>query len=374
MRIGILTLPLNINYGGILQAYALQTVLERMGHEVWLINKIPYKKNVSWYKLIVRIFQKYILGRKDIHIFFERDFNKYNSPQSEMRVNTNRFIDEHIKIVSIYDINEIKPECYDAIVVGSDQIWRPKYLIEPFNDDVTPAFLSFATSWSINRVAYAASFGTDVWEYSDEETCKIKNLAKKFQAISVREDSGVRLCKENLGVEATHVLDPTMLLDEDDYNRIAQNGKTPNGDLMCYILDKSSYKNDVIAKVAKAKGLVPFNTNASDVIEVQPPVEDWLQGLKHAKMVITDSFHACVFSIIYHKPFIAISNDIRGNARLTSLLTMFGLEDRLIEEGKELNSKLINSPIDYVKVDKLLDEWRKKSSAFLKDNIKSTQR
>lgn len=373
MRIGILTLPLNINYGGILQAYALQTVLERMGHEVWLINKIPYKKNVSWYKLIVRAIQKYILGRKKIHIFLERDFNKYNSPQSEMRVNTKKFINEHIKIVSIYDINEIKPDCYDVIVVGSDQIWRPKYLIEPFNDDVTPAFLSFATSWSINRVAYAASFGTDVWEYSDEETCKIKNLAKKFQAISVREDSGVRLCKENLGVEASHVLDPTMLLDEDDYNRIAQNGKTPNGDLMCYILDKSSYKNDVIAIVAKAKGLVPFNTNASDV-EVQPAVEDWLQGLKHAKMVITDSFHACVFSIIYHKPFIAISNDIRGNARLTSLLTMFGLEDRLIEEGKELNSKLINSPIDYVKVDKLLDEWRKKSSAFLKDNIKSTQR
>lgn len=362
MRIGILTLPLHTNYGGILQAYALQTVLERMGHEVEIINKVRYKE-IPWYKFIFlyisRAFQKKILRRKDIHIFKERDYFRSISPK---RVHVNKFIKRYMNIRNVCDMTEIREHDYDTIVVGSDQIWRFAYIESMLGS----FFLSFARTWKINRVAYAASFGVDTWEFSEEDTLWIRSLVKLFKAISVREQSGVQLCNEFLQEDAVQVLDPTLLLTADDYNSLAKDSESYDGNLMCYILDRCSYKDSIVKKIANATKLKPFDTTSNDENEAQPPVEKWLHAFSQSEMVITDSFHACVFSIIFHKPFIAIANEARGKARFTSLLSMFDLEDRLIEEGADFSMDEALYSIDYTKVDELLNKWRALSLDFIK--------
>ena len=175
MRIGILTLPLHTNYGGILQAYALQTVLERMGHDVCLIEKkrqplrLPlWKAPLSYGKRIV----KNLTGHP-FPIFYEK---KMNREEPIVRQNTDKFINKYIKRRIVDDFSDIKETDFDAIVVGSDQIWRPKYFQE-----IEHTFLDFTEGWNIKRIAYAASFGTDKWEYTPEQTERC-SMSEKSQA------------------------------------------------------------------------------------------------------------------------------------------------------------------------------------------------
>lgn len=332
MRIGILTLPLHTNYGGILQAYALQTVLERMGHEVHVIEKkrrplsIPIQKMPFCYgKRIV----KNIIGRK-CPIFYEQ---KYNREQPIIRQNTDKFIKKYIHIAEYDDFSDIKESEYDAIVVGSDQVWRPKYF---GLNQIENAYLKFAEGWNIKRIAYAASFGTDEWEYTPKQTEECGRLLRMFDVVSVREDSAVNLCKKHFGVEAQHVLDPTMLLNREDYIKLFEVADTlkSKGNLLYYILDETEEKKALIKRIADEKGLILFNVKSqSDDINspvsdrIQPPLEQWLRGFYDAEFVVTDSFHACVFSILFNKPFLAVGNTERGMSRFKSLLGSFKLEN-----------------------------------------------
>ena len=348
MKIGILTLPLHTNYGGILQAYALQTVLERMGHEVKVINRNTDYKLPLWKTPLVyskRII-KNILGYK-IPLFYEQKLIK---EQPIIRQNTDRFIQRYIHTLNVDNYTDLKAEDFDAVVVGSDQVWRPKYF-----GKIEDAYLQFAKDWNIKRIAYAASFGTDEWEYTENQTEICKDLIKKFDAVSVREDSGKDLCKKYLDVDAEHLLDPTMLLEKEDYIRIFANSGTPQslGTLMCYILDETPEKQSLINKISREKDLIPFRVNskvenykAPLADRIQPPVEQWIRGFYDAEFVVTDSFHACVFSILFNKPFVAIANGNRGTSRFISLLKTFGLEDRLIYSDKELKDSLL-SDIDF---------------------------
>lgn len=148
MKIGILTLPLHINYGGILQAYALQTVLERMGHEVHVIEKKKKPLRLPTYKIPLcygkRIAMN-LLGHKT-PVFYER---KYNRERPVVRQNTDKFIHKYVHLVQYDDFSDIKESEYDVIVVGSDQVWRPKYF---GNDIIEQAYLKFAENWNIKRI------------------------------------------------------------------------------------------------------------------------------------------------------------------------------------------------------------------------------
>lgn len=336
MKIGILTLPLHTNYGGILQAYALQTVLERMGHEVVVIDTPNMKSSPSLWTIGKRIIKK-LLGRK-VSIFSERKHNKEFPIISQY---TQPFIDKYIHRKVVNTPKELKKEDFDAIVVGSDQIWRPLYYYEIEN-----AYLAFAKDWEIKRVAYAASFGTDDWEYTSQQTISCRELLRKFEAVSVRESSGIQLCKDYFGVEATHVLDPTMLLNKEDYIRLIEASQTPKskGTMLYYILDETPKKKALIEQIAKEKKLKLFRVNSrvedhSAPLDerIQPSVEQWLRGFYDAEFVVTDSFHACVFSILFDKAFVVIGNKERGMARFNSLLEMFGLNNRMIEDIEHLN-------------------------------------
>ena len=374
MRIGVLTLPLHNNFGGILQAYALQQVLNNLGHDTVLIDKSKYVSLGPWYKkypiYFKRTIHKYVM-RKDIVV--RADVEQNRIPKTIAK-HTDLFIDKYIKRFFTKDFSNIKKEYFDVIIVGSDQIWRPKY----FFSAIENAYLDFAKEWDIKRIAYAASFGTEEWEYSDEQTSNCAALLKKFNAVSVRESSAVKLCKEKFGVETQHILDPTLLLKEEDYIKLFERTKTPQseGNLFCYILDKGKETSSIIDGISKDKVLSPFyinsryeEPNAPLEERIQQPVEKWLRAFHDAEFVITDSFHACVFSIIFNKPFIVYGNKERGMARFESLLKIFELEERMVSTKKEA-IEAINRPIDWEKVNSIHSQWKEKSITFLTENLK----
>lgn len=366
MRIGIVTLPLHTNYGGLLQSYALQTALRRMGHEVKHLQMPAEIPNLhpNWKMPMVyckRAARRFFYGERNIPIFMH--------PHKWIRINTDAFIASHIcpRYLNEEEWTEELSNEYDAIVFGSDQIWRPIYAYP-----IEKYFGSFLGNSKIKRISYAASFGTEDNEYSKEQLSLCRNLLSKFNAVSVRENSAVTICKERFGVEAKHVLDPTMLLAHEDYECIFKQANTPKteGTLAVYVLDDNQQIDDFIKKQSLQQGLTPFRINskvenhkAKLSERQQPPVERWLRAFHDAKFVITDSFHACVFSILFHKPFICIGNKNRGMSRFHSLLSDFSLCDRLVEINDI--GKYEEKEIDWPFVDNVLAQKREDAFRFL---------
>lgn len=367
MKIGILTLVLHTNYGGILQTYALQNILEQMGHEVVVFNRPFISLKTRWFEVLKRIIKK-LIG-KDVVIFKEIKYNREAAFLNEAVWNfRKKYIHERV----IDKLSEIKECDVDCIIVGSDQVWRPIYFETQWHSGIKDAYLDFTKGWDIKRVAYAASFGVDQWEQNSTTTEACKNAAKMFDAISVREQMGVSLLKNNLGVDATHVLDPTFLLASDDYKNLFEIEKAPKskGNLLVYILDPNKDKSKVVERIAIEKQLDTFCVNNTLVKESAPvderklpSVEAWLRGFYDAEFVITDSFHACVFSILFNKPFAVFANEKRGASRIVSLLKMFGLEKCLIR-GNTISSDVDCKPDE--ETYKKLYAWRNLSLEFLK--------
>lgn len=345
MKVAILTLPPHINYGNLLQAYALQLTLERQGHEVTILGRNRIKPEPSYWAYLVRIIRKKIFHH-DIHVFCERDANIY---YIESARNIVPFVKKYLHIRDIQALHQLQPTDYDAIVVGSDQVWRHLYFTTDWNTSISDAFLAFSAGWPIKRIAYSASFGKDEWEYTADETQTCSLCLQKFNGISVREDSGVDLCRKYLNVQAQHVLDPTMLLEKEDYIHLIQQANVPmsSGDLLYYVLDENENKTS-IAKIIEDKGnFTVFRVNQPYTqLFTQPSVEQWLRGFYDAKFVVTDSFHACVFSILFNKPFIVVGNENRGLSRFKSLLKMTKQEFRLISETTtvDLSDELLKAP------------------------------
>ena len=373
MRIGILALQLRYNFGGILQAYALQKTLKELGHDAVHIDQCKYVSIGPWYRkypiYLKRAIRKYLFGE---NLIVKADV-AINNTIKTIATHTEPFIDKYIKRIFTKDFSNIKKRKFDAIVVGSDQVWRPEY----FFSKIENAYLDFAKEWDVKRIAYAASFGTDEWEYNEEQTANSAALLKKFNAVSVRESSATVLCKEKLGADALHVLDPTMLLEKEDYIKLFKETDTvqSDGNLFCYILDESIEKDAIISRISKEKGLTPFYVNskynnAEAPLEerIQQPVEKWLRAFYDAEFVITDSFHACVFSILFNKPFIVYGNKERGMARFESLLTLFELEDRLVSSPCEVN-KVLQATIDWDRVNSIRKQKKEESLSFLRKNL-----
>lgn len=365
MKICILTQPLHINYGGLLQAYALQKYLRDQGNNVFTAD-IPFKK-IPLKKIVRRILsltiRKYILNRNVGPIFLP---NK--SKKALQARHTDEFIQEYIcrtdKLKSVSDIRSLDKYKFDAFVVGSDQVWRPAY-----SPGILTYFLNFLSdNLKVKKISYAASFGLDHCdEFSNGELAQIPNLLSKFNAISVRECSGVELCKSKFGINVEQVIDPTLLLTSEDYIKlvkvkgIAKN----NGDIFVYVLDKSEDKQKVISNIVNKKELKPFSIMMDLTEGVYPPVESWISGFMDAKFIVTDSFHGVAFSLLFNKPFVAIGNKSRGLARFQSILNKFDLTDRLVYSLEDVKDELINKEIDFTKVNEILRKEREKAKLYL---------
>jgi len=378
MKIGILTQPLHNNYGGLLQCYALQTMLQRMGHEAWVLQRM-HRYELNCWRSRAEIVLKNVIKR-----LIGREACKKMSDEQKQTIgsHTRYFAKKYInpRTEAIYSTHRLKQVAYDlgieAYVVGSDQVWRPMY-----SPCITNYFIDFDCRSQVKRIAYAASFGVAHWEFTRHDTKRCAALIKHFDAVSVREASGVDLCKRYLGVKAQHVLDPTLLLDRADYERLVANEhETPrDGSLFCYILDKAANKQQVIESAARATALQPFYTmpeleptiaNVARDIEacVFPAVTAWLRSFMDAKMVVTDSFHGCVFSIIFNKPFWVIGNAERGMARFKSLLSQFGLEERMISV-QDIATTNWQKPIDWQRVNARRDALRVEALQFLQNSL-----
>lgn len=382
MRIGIITLPLHINYGGILQAFALQTVLKRLGHDAKVINLNRKPTKLSHVKKLKFFVRRVLSTIKHMRVFdtycpTKIQQNDYALFAAKTQY-TQQFIDKYIECFYVNNYRkDIIASDFDALVVGSDQVWRKVYW-----DDICISFLEFAKNWTnVKRISYAASFGKDSWDYTKKETRMVRNSVKTFNAVSVREKSGVKICKQYLDVDAQQHLDPTMLLDlqyyVDTFNILHI---APSlGTLLVYILDSNAEKQQIVEYVEESLSLSKFDVNSrADDINIknialeqciQPPVEQWLRGFYDAKFIVTDSFHACVFSILFHKPFIAVGNAERGMARFKSLLEQFNLSDRLIVNLSQLKQMNLAKPINFDIIDAKLTAEKERAISYLKQNL-----
>ena len=384
MKIAILTQPLQSNYGGILQCYALQTVLEGMGHSVTVLNrrysrpgfKQIMRRFASLAKCIVRIC---LLGRKDIALMnhWAESYDIHKQSESEKRRNSEiqRFIREYIHLSKPLRSSKELAKCvetknFDCILVGSDQVWREIY--SPCIEDFFLGFL--LEDDSRLKITYAASFGTADEPISSEHLEDCVQLARRFSAISVREQSGVEIMKKDFGLDAMLHLDPTLLLPADQYKFPVK--EMEKGGLVSYILDETEDKNGIIddaasALLLKTKKLRIVTSKKESNHAIFPSIEEWLSSFANADFIVTDSFHGCVFSIINHKPFIAIANKNRGLERFTSLLGTLGLMDRLIFSHEDFIGKevLLLQPIDYTIVNNKLHKIKQESVDYLVNHL-----
>lgn len=363
MKIAILTQPLSANYGGILQAYALQNTLKKLGHTPTIIEQ-QYLQQIKYFKIFCelpkRLFTKYILKKRK-YIFSE---HKNNQHQIKRRKHTSPFIKEYIQNEFVSNYNSIDLNRFDAFIVGSDQVWRPKYNWG-FIDKM---FLSFIPKESnIKQLAYAASFGIKEWEYTDEQTTTCSELLSRFDAVSVRETDGIKVCKKYLKRDdAVCVLDPTLLLDKVEYEKICKDIPHIEANTLCaYILDLDDEIRSKLETIANEKSLKLKIVSADNNCTLTVP--KWIAMFRDAKCIITDSFHGTVFSIIFNKEFYSITNIERGGSRFTSLLSQFDLMSRLYTSINVVS--LFDDSINWDSVNAKRDVLKQYSINFLTSNL-----
>lgn len=356
MKIGIITQPLHANYGGILQNYALQQVLKQMGHEVWTIDYGKFTW-INWLDNAWRVLVHKMLGHKAHFAVTPSEKDKIEAP-------LRRFAEKNIQLTiprsKRFNKKVVGKYGFDALIVGSDQVWRPMY-----NCYIEDCFLSFVSQMNLKRVAYAASFGTDKWEFTPQQTEQCAVLAKDFDGISVREKSGITLCNQYLGVNATHVLDPTLLMKSQDYIKLCSHISKREPFVFAYVLDENEEKIKSIADFAERRGLPYFIKGADNTVSDNDTIELWLSYFRDAAFIVTDSFHGTAFSIIFNKDFYVFGNEKRGNSRFDSLLETFGLKDRMMNNvlPKEIEN------IEWEEVNKKRESAITNSKLWLKQNL-----
>lgn len=378
-RLLILTQRLGSNYGGIMQAYAMQTVLRRMGYDAVTNNPARLPINLKYVLARLSRFAPWNLRRSRERAFVSRRLYDI------ITANTRQFVDQYIQTIDAFGGSRQRQrailDSFDYYVVGSDQVWRRRYA------NITQNLCDFVSSDDKTLVAYAASFGLDnLDEYGESLIERSRQLARRFGAISVREKSGVKLCNKHWGVSATHVLDPTMLIDAHTYLSLLPSRSRPRKkQLFSYVLDESADSQSTTKSIAASRSL-PIKTilpphpktlhiaSSDPATYAMPPVTDWLASIARSDFVVTDSFHGCVFSIIFNTPFVVTINKSRGATRLISLLEDFGLSDRIVTDYDERRiNKLASRPIDWQKVNKVLEKRKSHSYEFLDKHLRIEQ-
>jgi polysaccharide pyruvyl transferase WcaK-like protein len=378
MKIGLLTLGLRTNYGGNLQAYALMTVLRSLGHQVWLID---YRKKLTKRQRIWRTALSSVLRLRSARRAPSARTSLKARPYSPIHWFTDQRIQPQTEIFfSPAELAQRLPGyALDAIVIGSDQVWRPSY-----TSNIADYFFAFLPEGDIQtrRIVYAASFGTTQWELTPEQTLRCAGLIRRADALSVREDSAVELCRTMLGTNAAiHIVDPTLLLEPEHYRQLSLAPESTRGvenaqctGLLTYMLDMNQDKEALVKRVAGHLNLPTTSAKWSEwrilgsVLAGDPAsqtMEGWINSFIRAKFVVTDSFHGCVLSILFNRPFIAVGNEARGMARFTSLLRMFSLEDRLVSAPYDEAVERLSAPIAWERVNEILSHQRALALNFL---------
>ena len=277
------------------------------------------------------------------------------------------------------ELKELNKKC-DTFIVGSDQMWHYD-LYEPFGKT---ALLDFVHN-DKKKIAYATSFGREVWTGPEKAKDEISYYMRLFDYVSVREPSGVDICREQFNVKATCVLDPVFLCDKDEFVSLARQSDLYMRNehyIGAYILDPTEEKMKVVSMAEKKLNKDAFIiTDAGfNQVDLSPWqnrmakeafVEDWLSNIINADFVITDSFHGVCFSILFNKPFIAMINRGRGATRFYELLTPLKLLDRLFDGSLDHINPTFWEPIDYEPINRQLFERKNESIEWLKNAIEA---
>lgn len=381
MKIGIMTQPLRKNYGGILQAYALQKTLLNLGHESVIINRVdgyPSAKLLLWRlaSLLKCVFLKYVFGNGNVK-FINPLSNEYitDSRKAYDYSNLDDFIANNLKISSMKRTSRavrsyLIKESLDCIVVGSDQVWREEY--SPKITDYFGGFLS--SNDDVKLVAYAASFGIDSIPISNEKQSVCSELLRHFSAISVREKSAKILLRDMWNIKSDVVLDPTLLLTKSDYESLINGYENGVVQIFSYMLDETEEKKHIVNRVSNLLGQDVVQTflyprNELGYAGKLTSMQEWLYNISKASFVVTDSYHGCLFSIIFNKPFLIIANNKRGIGRFETILTTLKLDHRLICSLDQVCESLLYERLDYKSVNTIIKSLRQKSLSFLKNSL-----
>ena len=264
-----------------------------------------------------------------------------------------------------------------AFVVGSDQVWRAIFCRTMKH----PAyyFLDFAPVEIRRRsIAYAASFGVDEWEGTPEETAACAQLLQDFKAVSVRERSGIAICRDHMQTEAVAMPDPTILLRKEEYEVLIRRENTWSPmikSLAAYVIDENGTIPQLLHSAAgklevALQHLLPHTNATKRRDRFAPTVGQWLRLIQDCEYFITDSFHGTVFAIIFNKPFVCLGNQGRGSARFETLLGTFGLQSRLLASPTpEKIAELMHTPIDWDTVNGIRNKEMQLGLQFLKTNL-----
>lgn len=363
MKIGILTIHFGRNYGSVLQAYALNKHLQNKEINVRTLDYIPERFNFknryyvgrgkSFPLRVVASIVKFPINYKQYKIF--RDFVEKNIRLTPVIRDTRKFIMEVLQ--------------QDIVVVGSDQVWNSDY-----NGSSQDIYLLTGIDGNVKKVAYAASFGRDSLPADEIES--VKNKYKRFDAISVRETSGQIILK-NMDVDACICIDPVFLIKKSEWECLCADNLVNKPYILIYAL--GGKEEEVLAhayELSKRKGLsviyIGFRYINDKRINKQyrfASPEEFLSLIKYAECVITNSFHATAFSIIFEKKFITVKRDSYNN-RLTHILGLCDLEQHLCnKEFSDREYELIDVEIPYQIVKQRLNLAIEQSELFIESNI-----
>ena len=375
-KVGIVTILKVNNYGAELQAYATQEFLKSMGYEAEIIDYLFYKNPQHKRTRLSKPLFAFPLKKRVAEFVYPllSDLRNISNGKTLAR-RKNRFENFHRLNTSMSPTYRSIDELYDAemdydvYLTGSDQVWNPGIYTS-----IAPYFLDFAPK-GCRRVAYASSFGVSQIP-TDIIPCYNKYLSS-YDAIGVREKNGVDLVKDISGKNAQWVLDPTLLLSKDEWQKVALPIDVPKEYILIYELTPCGYIKQLAEHIGKEKHLnivrVCKNANKEDkdgilnITDAGPA--EFLYLFANASMVITNSFHGTAFSINFQRPFYTVlPKRKQNNSRQRSLLELFDMTDRLLVEDAPYPN-MENWKLDYSRSNVLLEQERVKSTQFLKKAI-----
>ena len=389
MRVGIITHYYNSsNYGGNLQAYALCRVVDSLGYEVYQIQYDRSEDKPFWRdKRNIRYIPKCLL--KKIYFMLRAMYRNICTDREitdgliKRAVAIHRFNQGMVPhSPGVYTRKDIASavEEYDIFITGSDQVWHPMAVCEAY-------LLDFVDGKKFPKLSYAASIAVDV--LTAVQMNRYQDSLKDYQAISVREGNAVEMVKSMTDISVEQVLDPTLLLDVEQWNELAVAEKIQERYLYCHFLGDEEQPRIMAKEYAREKGLkivtIPYlsgsyrkcDADFGDIrlFEVGPP--EFISLIKHCDCVFTDSFHATVFSLLYHKEFFAFDRSTVQSmgSRIHNLTELFDVQDRFCASQQRLSMEYIRSvdKINYGKAFPKFEEMRRKSLDYLCENLKIAQ-
>lgn len=368
MKIDVITRHSVPNYGSLLQSYATQEAIKKLGHESEIIDYTRYDERYS------NLASTLIKGKKwDTNPILRFVYKSIQTPNYKKMYKTfekyrkSFLVETPLEYGNIEELKKNPPEA-DIYCSGSDQIWG-KIGLDNYDESY---FLEFANNKKC--ISYAASFGKT--ELDTELDNNLERLLGKYKSILVRENTAKDIILNKNINNVEQVLDPTLLLNKEEWNSLAEksSAKTDYDYVLVYQLHDNKEFEKYAKSFAKNKKMKLIRVSPAINQIVRPgkliylPTQyDFLKYFRDAKYILTDSFHATVFSILFNKQFVDILPQNKTGTRIESILKLFEIKNRILDSYTDYTS--IDESINYKNVNSRLEEEREKSLNLLKDAI-----